>query len=89
MRWNKFSLRRLIIIKLVRRMPNDGSFSVNAGAMIEAKESRKRTENDLQLVANRIALLRYEEQVIPHLFAGQHPYLRGTFNYSESIREGY
>lgn len=41
----------------------DSSFSVNAGAMIEAKDTRKRAENDLQLVANRIALLRYEEQV--------------------------
>lgn len=40
----------------------DSSFSVNAGAMIEAKDTRKRAENDLQLVANRIALLRYEEQ---------------------------
>jgi hypothetical protein len=30
--------------------------------MLEAKEGRKRAENDLQLVANRIALLRAEEQ---------------------------
>jgi hypothetical protein len=30
--------------------------------MIDAKECRKRAENDLQLIANRIALLRFEEQ---------------------------
>ena len=41
----------------------DGAFSINASVMIGAKEGRKRAENDLQLVANRIALLRYEEQV--------------------------
>lgn len=40
----------------------DGAFSINASVMIGAKEGRKRAENDLQLVANRIALLRYEEQ---------------------------
>ena len=40
----------------------DGSSSVNASAMIDAKEQRKRAENDLQLIANRIALLRFEEQ---------------------------
>jgi hypothetical protein len=46
-----------------RLLATDSSFSVNASAMIDAKECRKRAENDLQLVANRIALLRYEEQV--------------------------
>ena len=49
-------------------MATDSSFSVNAGAMIDAKESRKRAENDLQLVANRIALLRYEEQVCKYAY---------------------
>lgn len=42
--------------------PLDTSLSMNASAMIEAKECRKRAENDLQLIANRIALLRFEEQ---------------------------
>ena len=30
--------------------------------MLETKENRKRAETDLQLLANRIALLRTEEQ---------------------------
>lgn len=30
--------------------------------MLESKQSRKRAESDLQLLANRIALLRVEEQ---------------------------
>lgn len=38
------------------------SAALNASAMMDAKGSRKRAENDLQLIANRIALLRIEEQ---------------------------
>lgn len=41
---------------------SDGFMSVTASAMLEAKDHRKRAENDLQLLSNRIALLRIEEQ---------------------------
>ena len=34
----------------------------NASAMLDTKNNRKRAEADLQLLANRIALLRAEEQ---------------------------
>jgi hypothetical protein len=40
---------------------SDGA-SLSALAMLEAKSGRKRAEGDLQLLANRIALLRLEEQ---------------------------
>ena len=36
--------------------------SITASAMLEAKDHRKRAESDLQLLANRLALLRLEEQ---------------------------
>ena len=34
----------------------------NTSAMLDVKDNRKRAESDLQLLANRIALLRVEEQ---------------------------
>jgi len=39
-----------------------GSAATNASTMLDVKNNRKRAEADLQLLANRIALLRAEEQ---------------------------
>ena len=38
------------------------SSQTNANTMLDVKQHRKRAESDLQLLANRIALLRVEEQ---------------------------
>lgn len=41
--------------------PGNRSMDSNASAMLDLKNNRKRAEGDLQLLANRIALLRAEE----------------------------
>lgn len=44
------------------RSQHSDYISVTASAMLDAKDHRKRAESDLQLLANRLALLRLEEQ---------------------------